>query len=148
MKKNTIFVLLVLLVSQYASAHGEDKYGPHKGFVRMPGAFHTELVLDGQNQLKVYLLDIEWKNPSVKKSQVQVKYNNKTDAKCDVQSKESDSYFLCVFPAKVDLNKKGELKVIAVREEQKGAEAIYKLPLKLEISTPSPDQHSGHSGHH
>jgi len=149
MKKNIIFALLISLASICAQSHGEDKYGPHKGFVRMPGAFHTELVLDGKNKFKVYLLDIQWKNPSVVKSQIQAKLNNKIEAKCEIQKSESESYFLCALPSKVDLTQKGELRILAVREGQQGAEAIYPLPLKLETpAVVSPSEHSGHGGHH
>lgn len=117
-----------LFVSSFAFGHGEDKLGPHKGFVRMPGAYHTEIVPDGKNKLKVFLLDIHWKNPSVVKSKLEIKYNDKVDAKCKIQ----DNFYVCVFPKSVDLTKAGELIVTAEREEQKGQEVLYQLPLKLE----------------
>ena len=136
------FIILVLIFNvQLVFAHGEDKYGPNNGFVRMPGAFHTELVPNGKNKLKVFLLDIQWKNPSIVKSKLQIKYNNKIDAQCEIQ----DNFYNCTFPKSVNLTKKGELKVMAEREEQKGMEVSYKLPLKLESSTPPA---SGHNGHH
>lgn len=134
-----------LLLSSFAIAHGEDKYGPHRGFVRMPGAFHTELVLVDKNKLKVFLLDIQWKNPSVANSKLQVKYNNKTNAECKIQ----DNFYECVFPKSVNLTKKGELKVTAEREAQKGAEAVYTLPLKLEASSEKKsDMKMDQSEHH
>lgn len=148
------FTALAVLISNFAWAHGEDMYGPHKGFVRMPGAFHTELVPDSKNSLKVYLLDIQWKNPSVLQAKVQIKYNGKTEAQCDVKNSEPESYFLCSFSKKVDLTKTGELKVIAEREEQKGMGVSYKLPLKLEMpkeKTNNPSENSNqnmHNGHH
>jgi hypothetical protein len=122
-------LVISLLISNLAVAHGEDVYGPHKGFVRMPGAFHTELVPNGENILKVYLLDIQWKNPSVSNSKLQIKYNGKINAECQIQ----DDFYNCVFPKSVNLTKKGELKVTAERENQKGMEVSYKLPLKLEV---------------
>jgi hypothetical protein len=66
----TICMLFAAILFQHtlASAHGEDKAGPNGGFIRMPGAFHTELVPSGKDKLKVYLLDIQWKNPSLKNS--------------------------------------------------------------------------------
>lgn len=133
-----IFTAISLLVSNMALAHGEDKFGPNGGFVRMPGAFHTELVPVDKNNLKIYLLDIQWKNPSVVNSKLVVRLNKKTKAKCEVK----ENYFSCVFPKSVDLTKKGELKVLAEREEQKGMEVSYPLPLKLEIVD------DGHGGHH
>lgn len=124
--KNLVSILL-LIVSQLAFAHGEDKAGPHAGFIRMPGAFHTELVLSGKHELKVYLLDIDWKNPSVVKSNLQIIHNDKDKALCQIH----EDYYTCKFSDSVNLTKKGELKVLAEREEQKGAEVSYQLPLKL-----------------
>ena len=135
--KITLFTIFCMS-AEFVFAHGEDKSGPHGGFVRMPGAFHTELVPDGKNKLKVFLLDIQWKNPSVKKSNLQIKYNNKIDAKCEILR----NFYICAFPKSVNLTKKGELKVTAEREEQKGMEVSYPLPLKLEVVD------DGHGGHH
>jgi hypothetical protein len=122
-------VISIFLGSSFSFAHGEDKFGPHRGFVRMPGAFHTELVPIGKNKLRVFLLDIQWKNPSVIKSKVQIKYNGKINADCEIQ----DNFYSCTFPKTVNLTKKGELKVTAEREDQKGMEVSYPLPLKLEV---------------
>lgn len=126
------------LSSTVAWSHGEDKAGPHGGFITMPGAFHVELVPNGKNQLKLYLLDLQWENPSVLQGSVQITLNNKEQADC----KPQDNYFICNFSQKIDLTKKGELKVLAERESQKGAESLYKLPLKLI------KKQSEHSSHH
>ncbi|MBC7467273.1 MAG: hypothetical protein H7256_14880 [Bdellovibrio sp.] len=120
---------IFFLISSFACAHGEDKFGPNGGYVRMPGAFHTEITPFGKNKLKVFLLDIQWKNPSVVKSDLNVTLNNKAKAKCEIK----ENYYLCAFPASVDLSKKGELKVLAQREDQKGIEVLYPLPFKLEV---------------
>lgn len=130
---------LVILSSNLAIAHGEDKPGPNGGFIRMPGAFHIELSLESANSLKVYLLDMEWKNPSVVKSDVQITHNNsKTKAKCKIK----ESFYICVFPKSVNLKKKGSLKVNSTREGQIGNEVSYPLPLKLEVID------DGHGEHH
>lgn len=138
MKKIISILSLGLIISSLAYAHGEDKPGPNGGFIRMPGAFHTELVPMGKNILKVFLLDINWKNPSVTKSSLQITHNGKSKADCKIQEK----YYQCAFSKSVDLTKKGELKVSAQREEQKGAEVTYSLPLKIEVID------DGHGGHH
>lgn len=138
--KSLFLASTTLLFTLFALAHGEDKYGPNGGFVRMPGAFHAEVVVDGTHKLKVYLLDIQWKNPSILKSSVKINYKGKSKAMAECAAVEN--YFSCSFPATVDLTKKGELKLMAEREEQKGMEVTYKLPLKLEI--PAATQHSEH----
>ena len=58
-----IFKALVLLIfsSSIANTHGMDKLGPHKGYVQMPGAFHTEVVQDKDGSFRIYLLDVEFK---------------------------------------------------------------------------------------
>lgn len=127
--------------SHGALAHGEDKPGPHGGFIRMPGAFHTEVLPQGKNKLKIYLLDINWKAPSVSQSSLEVtleESNLKNKAQCHTK----DDYYLCSFQNMVDLTKKGNLKVLAQRENQKGAEVSYELPFKLKIID------DGHGGHH
>ena len=150
MKNFLLTLVLSLFISTSIFAHGEDKYGPNKGFVRMPGAFHTEVVLTAKNTVKVYLLDINWKNPSVTKSSVSLTHKSKSEesADCTVES----NYFICEFPKTVNLYKKGELKLTALREDQKGNQAIYKLPLKLEKSVPAPadvpEMKIDHSSHH
>ncbi len=124
-----------------ALAHGEDKPGPHGGFIRMPGAFHTEIVpVEGQ-KFYVYLLDINWKNPSTKDSSLVLtfkKSKQSIEAKCQITS----DFYVCEFSKNVDLKKKGKLEVLAQREKQQGNLITYDLPLK----------HSGmsedHSMHH
>lgn len=141
MIKKTITViasLIIVLSSDSVIAHGEDKPGPNGGFIRMPGAFHTELILETKNRLKVFLLNMEWKNPSVVKSNVHILHNNKSKAECKI----SENSYICIFPKTVDLTKKGSLKVMATRENQKGNEVSYSLPFKLKVVD------DGHGGHH
>ncbi len=123
-----LFILCVFMIfGQISHAHGEDKAGPNGGFIRMPGAFHTELIPQSKNSLKIYLLDLQWKNPSVTKSKIEIIYNEKENAKCEPEK----NFFICTFSKSVDLRKKGALKVSAEREEQKGTEVSYSLPFKL-----------------
>lgn len=104
--KNEFRILLLIMASLFCIldvwAHGEDKLGPDGGFIRMPGAFHAELVPLSKNQVKVYLLDIDWKNPSVKNSMVKLKVG-KHSASCLTKNKQ---YFLCTFTIDVDLSQK------------------------------------------
>ncbi len=144
--KAILSLIFTIFLASKSGAHGEDKYGPHKGFVRMPGAFHTELLLNGKNKLKVYLLDIDWKNPTVEKSSLEITYNDQLKADCKPQK----NFYLCKFDKSVNLKKKGELKVNSSRNEQKGMEVIYNLPLKLEASKDvkdTNDANDAHSGH-
>lgn len=147
--KSFKFLLAVyaLLVSSLVWAHGEDKPGPHGGVIRMPGAFHTELVSQGSNQLKVYLLDINFKNPTVKDSKVELalkKNKQSLKAKCEPQT----DFFMCKFSDKVAL-KVGVIELKAVREGQVGNLMTYQLPLALSKGPQSQvDDHSNHHDNH
>jgi hypothetical protein len=135
-----ILAFAVLLPALPAWGHGEDKPGPNGGFIRMPGPYHTEIVPLGTNKIKVFLLDINWKNPSVQKSTLSIDHRSQTNVKADCVIKDSISY-LCSFPKDVDITKKGKLIVNSQREGQKGMETSYDLPLRLE---PSKDTHKVH----
>lgn len=95
MLKSICSVIGLSILAQLAYAHGEDKAGPNGGFIRMPGAFHTEIVQIEKDKAKVYLLDMNWQSPSVKDAKVEVKLGTKATLQC--QAKE-ESYFLCLFP--------------------------------------------------
>jgi len=136
----SLFLATLILKLNVAFAHGENKPGPHGGIIRMPGTFHTEVVPLGKTTIKIFLLDMEWKNPSINNSEIQVILNNKSKERA--QCRTSDNYYLCSFSKSVDLTKKGELKILAQREGQKGAEVSYFLPLKFEVID------GGHEGHH
>lgn len=117
---------MTVLATVKTWAHGEDKPGPHGGFISMPGAFHVELVPVSKNKVKAYLLDIDWKNPTVKDSSVELS-RGQVNAKCTMDY----DFFTCEFPKPVDLTKKGQIDVKATREKQIGNSVSYQLPLKL-----------------
>ncbi|MGZ3775546.1 MAG: hypothetical protein ACXVCY_16275 [Pseudobdellovibrionaceae bacterium] len=121
-------MMLFLIIPSLSFGHGETKPGPHGGHIRMPGAFHTELVLNKDQSIQVYLLDINFKNPSVKDSNVEViaKSAKGTSIPFNCAPME-ESHFHCLPEKRFSLN--GELIVKAVREKAAGNESVYKLPL-------------------
>lgn len=143
--KNSMIMMVLLFIGHFAWAHGEDKEGPHGGFIKMPGAFHTEVVVEEKNSLRVYLLDMEWKNPSTTNSVVNLSLDDKagTKAQCDVK----ENYYQCRFPESIDLNKKGKLKLSAQREGKEGVMVSYSLPLKLEKVDKSMKHHGKKEDH-
>lgn len=145
MKKNySLTALAIFLLNPlFVFAHGEDKAGPNGGFIRMPGAYHTELILDGKNKLKVYLLNLQWKNPSLINSKVSISYSGKS--KATATCKPEKNFYLCSFPEPIDLTESGNLKVLSQREGQEGIEVSYPLPFKFEA--PATKQ-EGHGSHH
>ncbi len=149
----------LFLSSSSSYGHGEDKPGPHKGFIQMPGAFHIELVPVSNTEFKVYLLDIEWKNPIVKNSEVQMRHSfgkRSFNAACKPATPEAD-YFSCVFPEKIN-TKRGNIEIKATRDSAAGNLASYKLPLSFKslpkmnsskmAPAPAEPAKMDHSGHH
>ena len=129
MKHIIIITGILSLWSQLTFAHGENKLGPNGGYIKMPGAFHTEIVPLTPNSLKVYLLDMSWKNPTTLNSSLDLShYNGKTTkAKCSLEK----DHYLCQFNKSIDLKLKGGLTLSAKRENKDGIPVTYELPLKL-----------------
>jgi hypothetical protein len=115
-------MILSFLIALHAFAHGEDKPGPHGGRISMPGAFHIEIVPESSRVFKVYLLDVEWKNPTLKESSITMTHDNQP-AIC----KPKKDFYRCEFSRPAN---SGTLTVTASRENQSGAPMTYKLPLK------------------
>jgi hypothetical protein len=134
-------LVLFLFFTSIGHSHGEDKLGPNGGYIRMPGAFHTEVVMDGSNKMRVYLLDMNWKNSSVKDSalEVTVMQSNQTNKGICVIV---DNYYSCELPEGFNL-KPGTMKVKAQRKKLKGT-AVYELPLQLKKIEKTEKNHGGH----
>lgn len=138
------YIILSLFLVSYAFAHGENKPGPHGGHIRMPGAFHTELLLQ-THMAKVYLLDIGFKNPITKNSTIIMKVGSGQNLK-QVACSEKFDYFECHIP---DIKAVKEIQVKAMRNGETGKEITYSLPLMVfKNNVPrSNDDHSNHSHH-
>jgi hypothetical protein len=97
----------------------------------MPGGYHTELLI-ADNTLKVYLLDVEFKNPVVKRSSVSSIYKGKNkQASFDCAVK--DDHFQCDLPKDLNL-KTGEINLKTTRLGMPGGLAVYKLPLSRKLA--------------
>ncbi|MBC7539333.1 MAG: hypothetical protein H7281_10970 [Bacteriovorax sp.] len=130
MKKLFLICSLIITTtttSTNAFAHGEDKYGPNKGYIRMPGSFHTELVLQKDGSYFIYLLDLQNKNPAVKDSSVEMKIIS-SDIK-NLTCMPMSDFFHCQ-GEKLNLDK-GKISLKAKRLGVEAREAIYELPLSL-----------------
>lgn len=134
-------LMSLAILPTLASAHGEDKPGPNGGFIRMPGAFHTEITPIGTSKLKVFLLDIEWKNPSVRQSTVKATYISQAKTTTTGKCVAEKAFYICEFPKDIDLTKSGEIRIEAKRENQIGVPVSYALPLKLQVVD---DGHGSH----
>ena len=139
---------ILLLASSFATAHNENLPGPHGGHIQMPANFHTEVVPDSDKSYHIYLLDLQFQNPTVKNSNVKAYTINgskhKTGLKCAVMGED---HFHCISPKPIN---KGFLIIKAMREGTKASmEAKYILPLKAfttkSENLPAPmEDHSKH----
>ena len=119
-----VALLITLLAGLNATAHGEDKPGPHGGQIRMPGAYHTEVIArpDG---FQVYLLDISFQKPTVSNSHIKasLESNGKVvNLKCETHP----DHFFCPVAG---TPKRGRLIIESTRDNSKGNLAQYTLPL-------------------
>jgi hypothetical protein len=148
-------LLFSIATTSMTEAHGMDKPGPHGGFIKMPGSFHTELILEEQ-KAKVWLLDANFENPTIKESSLGLVVfrgkNKVVNVNCvsseeSVQAPSKDSaeaaktsssdsntpkegLFSCVFPEGFRLHLNDQLVFKAVREKAEGqAEYAYVAPL-------------------
>jgi len=129
MKSTILMTLTILLISMKTFSHGENMFGPHQGYIRMPGAFHVELVPKKDDIFFIYLMDVNNKNPVTKDSSVDFtyKFNNKSSAfSCTTMH----DHFVCTKPGQLNF-KVGQLLIKASRLGKPGGFAIYQLPLML-----------------
>ncbi len=125
---NSLITLGFILSANSLFAHGMDEPGPHQGRVQMPSTYHTEILIENSQDVKVYLLDIEFKNPVTEKSEVLAVFESGR-TKVDMPCMAENDYFIC--RTRQTLNfKRGKLRIKSHREDAKGSDVIYDLPLK------------------
>lgn len=129
MKWTIVFLMTVFTFKAFA--HGETQLGPNKGFIRMPGTFHTELVPDTDGNFLVYLLDVNNQNPAVKDSSVEFKVVDKTGS-VTFKCLSMPDHFHCVNEKKITNMKNAKIVLKTKRLGVKGTEAVYELPLALQ----------------
>ena len=120
-----IILISTLLFNSYLYGHGGNKPGPNGGKIKMPGMFHTELLLNGPHHFQIYLLDMKFKEPMTEKSTVHYSLNGGKKSLCVPQNK----YFSC--KTKKMIKKGSIIKVHAKRLNQKGTATYKNLMRKM-----------------
>lgn len=141
MKLFSILLLSNLFITQ-AFSHGEDKYGPNKGYIRMPGTFHTEVVPQEDGSYLVYLLDVQNKNPKVQDSSVDLELKTPSKSINFVCAAQNQTYFHCKSAEVKKESKSGQIILKTKRNAIAAKEAIYNLPFKLEFPNKSKETNS------
>ena len=119
--------ILFSTLSSTVFGHGEDKPGPHGGFIRMPGPFHTELVKVSDTTFRVYLLDMEWKNPTTRDSKIAVKAKSKKGFQPVSCAFEVEA-FKCELPKNWKWSDVTEISIEPTRQGTPGGVALYRFP--------------------
>lgn len=123
-----IFGGLGLLFTTLGYSHGMDKPGPHGGYIRMPGAYHTEVVPMQEGGWRVYLLSDNLKEPTTRRSVVSGHLETKggiVPLKCVALT----DYFQCTSQISLDVTP-AQLRIRSSRDGGAPGLAIYRLPLK------------------
>lgn len=147
MMKSVLLALVLFTISgQNVFAHGENKLGPHGGYIRMPGAFHVEIVPSHKDAFSVYLMDVNNTNPVTRNSDISLTHLSESGKKTDFSCYPNEDHFICKNGEKIN-SKEGKLLVKANRNNAKGNLAEYLLPLKLIGEAPK-SSHEGHKMSH
>lgn len=146
--KQLFISLITALLAIQVLAHGEDKPGPHGGHIKMPANFHTEVITDKDGSFHIYLLDLQFQNPTVKDSEIKAYVKSgkkKIKLTCNVMA---TNHFHCTGSKPI---KTGSLILKAKREGTwAGMDAKYDLPFKafdVKAETTTPVQNEDHSKH-
>lgn len=138
-------MIAVLVFEMTAFAHGEDKPGPHGGYIEMSKNIHTEVNPDKDGSFHIFLLDGNFENPTVKDSSLKVsikpaKKGKSLEFGCEVMG---GTHFHCKPKSKAPLPKDGQLVLHAVRDGVQAGEITYELS-KLKVLESKKEDHSSH----
>ncbi len=121
-------VTLFMTFSLGAFAHGMNKPGPNGGYIRMPGTYHVELV-STDAETKVYLLDVNFKEIDMSKSQVSMSL--KGAKSFPVKCLKEDKFFRCDIK-KNELKMYKELTISSSRAGEALVSSTYPIPLAFD----------------
>jgi hypothetical protein len=125
---NLALSFLLFSLTTQVHSHGMNKLGPNGGYIKMPGAFHTELI-EKEKELQVYLTDMTFKNPTTVDSSVSLTYiGEKTTL---VNCIKREIHFSCPKPEGT-LKGIKEILLNATRNKSKGTPAKYSVPFKID----------------
>lgn len=125
MKASFVTILLTTFMATNAFAHGMNKPGPNNGYVRMPGAYHVELVSD-KNVLKVYFLDMNFKPLAIDTATAKIVLKGFKEDK--IQCSKGTEFFSCD-TKETNMKKYKEIDVVSSKAGEKEATSKYALPL-------------------
>lgn len=127
MKASFVTLIMTYLLSTSAFAHGMNKLGPHNGYIRMPGAYHVELVPESSGY-RIYFLDMQFKNISIQNATANMVV--KSDQSGTIGCKKESGYFICPVEKQALKTAKEIVLETSINGKTKAASS-YSLPLSL-----------------
>lgn len=109
----------------------------------MPGAFHTELKPLGPSSFDLFLVDMEWKNPSVENSSLSVVLNQGKKDEATLDCRKKEDRYTCSLGKKRSFKKGDVLTIQASRMGAPGIPVKYPYPF-----LPASAGEGGGHGHH
>lgn len=120
-------VFFLCLLAAKLPAQDSNSLGPHGGYLKTLGDFHSELVLNAQKGAVVYLLNREDKNPISDKASVYfLLRSGRFEANYYCAPKED--HFECRMPKPLD-RKPGDIVTIKAMRKGKTDHFRYEFPL-------------------
>lgn len=123
----TVIMMSLFGLAPAAWAHGENKPGPQGGYIRMPGAYHVELIPYQNQGFKVRLLDLQFRPAPLKGAKLRLVWQQGKQQqvlRCGVHP----DHFYCEGPEGKRPNR-GRLILSSEHLGRKGLDVTYLLPL-------------------
>ena len=129
MKASFVTLLMTCLFSSNSFAHGMNKPGVNNGYVRMPGAYHVELVPISEG-FRVYFQDIQFKSISTKDATLNLVVKAQTSATIGCKKEEANTFVCPVEKAAL----KGATELVlesSINNGKTKGSSVYKYPLSF-----------------
>lgn len=127
MKK--ILSLVIFLFSFNVFSHGMNNLGPNGGFISMPANYHIELV--SAQWLKIYFLDVNFKQMPAKSQEVEVSLYSKKNEEFKLPCHLNIDHFSCSLRGNF-LNDQKEIRIKSkLTKKSRFNLSIYEVPLKI-----------------
>lgn len=130
MKASFVTLFITCLFSSNSFAHGMNKPGTNNGYVRMPGAYHVELVPVAEG-FRVYFQDIQFKAISTKDATLNLIVKSNTVATIGCK-KEGASAFLCPVDKSALKGARELVLESSINNGKTKASSAYKYPLSFD----------------
>ena len=134
-KRLLVALSLVVLPSAEISL-AADSHGPRAGYVAKGGDYFSEIVVDGSEGYRVYIMDSQWRDIDASGGKLIGNLNGPGSKTASLTCGHEENAFYCRYPAAAKPNANpadgSALKLSFVSSEKKGGQAdfSYSFPLR------------------